>query len=136
MAELDRLGALQVRVARHRPVGVALGERERAAPSAPRRARSPRSPRSRTYIATSVATWSFRERAGVQLAADRARDLGQAALDRHVDVLVGRLERELAVLELGRDRSRPGVELLAAPPRRARRRARSARAWARDWRMS
>ena len=40
---------------------------------------------------------------GVDLAADPADDLGQAALDRHVDVLVGRLERELARLELGLD---------------------------------
>ena len=43
----------------------------------------------------------------MQPAAGRADDLGQAALDRHVDVLVAGREREAAGLELLRDRVEP-----------------------------
>ena len=39
----------------------------------------------------------------MQLAADRPGELGHAALDRHVDVLVAVANLELAPLELGRD---------------------------------
>ncbi len=43
----------------------------------------------------------------MDLAADPAGDLGQPALDRHVDVLVAGLEREVAGLELGLDPVEP-----------------------------
>ena len=56
------------------------------------------------YIARSVATWSLRERAVCSLPADRARELGEAALDRHVDVLVVGREREAPLAQLRRDR--------------------------------
>ena len=55
-------------------------------------------------IATSVATWSLRERAVCSLPADRAGELGQPPLDRHVDVLVVGREREAPAVELGLDR--------------------------------
>ena len=66
----------------------------------------------------------------MDLAADRPGDLGQPALDRHVDVLVVGQELEGAVLELGRDlrrgRCRSCVRLLGrrgSRPRRASPRA-------------
>ena len=68
--------------------------------------------RSATNIARSVATWSLRERPVWIFAADPAGDLGQPALDRHVDVLVGRLEWELARLELGLDSLEAGEKLI------------------------
>ena len=49
----------------------------------------------------------------MQLAADRADDLGQPPLDRHVDVLVGVQERELAGVELLRDAVEPAEQLVA-----------------------
>ena len=63
VGEVDGLGALEVRVAGHRPVEVALGEREqrRAQRVQPRRARA--SAWARVNRTRSVATWSLRERA-------------------------------------------------------------------------
>ena len=91
--EVDRLGALQVRVAGQRPVEVALGQlhqrRHQVARAAPCASRL----WARTSIATSVATWSLRERAVWSLPPAGAGDLGQPALDRHVDVLVVRRAR-------------------------------------------
>ena len=49
--------------------------------------------------------------AGVELAAQRADELGQPALDRHVDVLVAGSERELVALELGRDQVEAAAQL-------------------------
>ena len=63
MAQIHRLRALQVRVARHRPVEVLLGALEQHRPSAPRSRPARRRARSRVYIARSVTTWSLRERA-------------------------------------------------------------------------
>ena len=63
VAEVHRLGALQVRVAGHRPVTVLLGARAAAWPSARAAARCASAARARVYIARSVATWSLRERA-------------------------------------------------------------------------
>ena len=84
----------------------------------------------------SVATWSLRERAVWSLPPTGPGDLGQAPLDRHVDVLVGGVELEGALLELGRDR----VEARAAARRPRRPRGCPASAsiatCALDWRTS
>ena len=88
--EVDRLGALEVRVAGQRPVEVALGQLDAASPSASRSARACASAWARTNSATSVATWSLRERAVCSLPPTGAGELGQPPLDRHVDVLVVR----------------------------------------------
>ena len=61
--EVDGLRALQVRVAGHRPVLVALGELRRARSAGAAACRSVCSACARVNIATSVATWSLRERA-------------------------------------------------------------------------
>ena len=136
VAEVDRLGALQVRVAGHRPVAVALGELEQALHHAPPAARSPRSECDWTTMPTSVATWSLRERPVWSLPASGPIDLRQPALDRHVDVLVGVVELELAALHLRADllerRSRAALSSSAVSTPISR----SARAWARDWSMS
>ena len=86
--EVDRLGALEVRVAGHRPVQVALGELHehalevlRACSSVSQRVRA----REHRHVGGDLVVARAR---GVQLAADRADDLGQPPLDRHVDVLV------------------------------------------------
>ena len=54
---------------------------------------------------------------GVQLAADRAGQLGDAPLDRHVDVLVVRQERERPLLQLVLDRVERGEQLVAVVAR-------------------
>ena len=115
--------------ARGRPAARAAGACSRASPSrgAPRRRRTitvcrscsasiARSACARVNIAMSVATWSLRERAVCSLPPTGADDLGQPPLDRHVDVLVGVQERELAGVELGLRRGR-------APPSSASRSA-------------
>jgi hypothetical protein len=60
-----------------------------------------------------VATWSLRERAVCSRPADRAGELGQPPLDGHVDVLVGRREREAPVAQLGLDGVEAGLQGLA-----------------------
>ena len=103
MTEVDRLGALQMRVAGHRPVGVCLREREQARHQRPRqRPRALAAPLDEQGEVGGDLVVAGAAR--VQLAANRADDLGQPALDRHVDVLVVGAELELARLELGRDR--------------------------------
>ena len=62
VAEVDRLGALQVGVAGHRPVAVGARPAPAAAPSPPPPSSIARSECAWTTIATSVATWSLRER--------------------------------------------------------------------------
>ena len=52
-------------------------------------------------MATSVATWSLRERAVCSRRAGIAGDLGQPPLDRHVDVLVVGVDLEAVALDLG-----------------------------------
>ena len=49
----------------------------------------------------------------MELAADRPGDLGEPALDRHVDVLVAGGERERAVAELALDLVEPAQQLVA-----------------------
>ena len=111
VAEVDRLRPLEMRVARHRPVGVALREvRERAhqlAQAPPRTlgllAHEQRHVRRHLVVA--------RPR-GVELASYRPGDLGQPALDRHVDVLVPRVEGKRPGLELGGDRVEAAQQLV------------------------
>ena len=114
VAEVDGLGALQVRVARHRPVEMPLGdldqrlgELERAARrrSASRRARTSRR-RSRPDRCANGRCEACRRPAG---------ELGHAPLDRHVDVLVALGKWEAAV-----------AQLAARPPRRDAAASRSA----------
>ena len=102
VGEVDGLGALQVRVAGQRPVEMGLGGLEQRRIRASMRAVMSRR-RSSVYRATSVVTWSLRERA-VCSARRRGRQLGDAALDGHVDVLVVGLERERALAQLGLNR--------------------------------
>ena len=85
--------------------------------SSHRRRRAP-SDCSRTNSAMSVATWSLRDRAVCSLPPTGPDDLGQPALDRHVDVLVAGLEREGARLELGRDRVEARAAARRPPPAR------------------
>ena len=112
MAQVDGLGALQVRVARHAPVAVRLGELEQ-----PRHQVGDQLGRARRAPADEerqVGRHLVVARApGVQLAADRAGELGQPALDRHVDVLVGVAELELPALELRGDRVEAGQQRVA-----------------------
>jgi hypothetical protein len=85
--QVDRLGALEVGVAGHRPVQVrsAASASARARPAQPA---APAAAASRVNIATSVATWSLRERAVCRRPPTGPAELGQPPLDRHVDVLV------------------------------------------------
>ena len=98
MAEGDRLRDLQMREARHDRVGVRArrGRAARGAARASCRDSASIAPRSQSRI--SVATWSLRERAGVQALAGVADQLGQALLDVEVDVLEIARPDELAAL--------------------------------------
>jgi hypothetical protein len=96
VAEVDGLGALEMRVAGQRPVEVRLGGvgQRRHQPLH----RGDRLVRGRAREQRDVGGDLVVARAcGVQLAADRPGDLGKAALDRHVDVFVVGREREAAV---------------------------------------
>jgi hypothetical protein len=99
MAQIDRLGALKVRVPRHGPIGVALGQVEQGGHQSSRElARSSRAVHHeqrnvRRHLVVPGAP-------GVKLAADRPGQLGEPPLDRHVDVLVLLGEGELVALQL------------------------------------
>ena len=90
MGERDRLRALQMRIAGHDGVEMAMGERDQRAAQFPRRARSPRPVRR----ADRAADRARPDRcASARYAACRPRRadlLGQAALDREMDILVGK----------------------------------------------
>ena len=91
MGEQDRLGRLDVGRAGQDGVALALGEADERALE---RRRSPASSRSiarRVQSRRSVATWSLREPAGVELPADRPDPLGEQRLEVEVDVLEGRV---------------------------------------------
>ena len=111
VSQVDGLGSLQVGVPGHRPVGVALGQlvqprHQRTASRAP-------PPGVVAHVEGDVGRHLVVSRAsGVQLAAERSDDLGQASLDRHVDVLVVGLEWERAVLELLGDGRESTVDLI------------------------
>jgi hypothetical protein len=107
-----RLGALEVGVAGHPPVGV--------------RARRFEQPRHQCggQLAGTLGVAADVERQvgrdlvvarppGVELAADRPDQLGEPALDRHMDVLVRAVEDELVPLELGGDLVEPGEQPVA-----------------------
>ncbi len=65
------------------------------------------------YIARSVTTWSLRERAVCRRPPTGPDDLGQAPLDRHVDVFVVGLEREAPLAQLARHRVETGEQRVA-----------------------
>ncbi len=99
VSEIHGLGSLEVRVAGHRPVGMALGEL--VEPRHQPHGQPPRQPGVVAHVEGDVGGHLVVSRAsGVQLAAERSHELGQASLDRHVNVLVVGLERERAVLDL------------------------------------
>ncbi len=87
MREVDGLRALQVRVARHRPVLVALGEADEHALQVLELLERLQRVRAREHRDVGRDLVVARARR-VELAADRADDLRQPPLDRHVDVLV------------------------------------------------
>ena len=117
MAEVDGLRALEVRVARHRPVDVRLGAREQHLDQ--RRERDVRASRRLAHEQRDVGRDLVVARArGVQRAADRADELGQAALDRHVDVLVVGREARSARRELLPTTARGPPAARRARPRR------------------
>ena len=135
MGQVDGLGALEVRVAGHRPVEVRSASCDEHALQVLRGARRVvervRAGEHR-HVGGDLVVARAR---GVQLAADRAGDLGEPPLDRHVDVLVVASEREVALVELALDRVEAREQLVAVglgddPPRREH------RACARDWAMS
>ena len=119
--EVDGLRPLQVGVGGRGPVAVRLGLCHQASISDSSSAIA-RAEWARTSRARSVATWSFRERAVCSLPPTRPDQLGQAALDRHVDVLVVLAELEAPLVELAAD----AVEALGDLPELGRRRARRA----------
>ena len=115
MAQVDRLGALQVRVARQRPVEVALGgvDQRRHEPGHGAGARQCGLAREERDVGRHLVVARAR---GVQPPAHRARDLGEPPLDGHVDVLVVGREREAPVAQL-RPRPRPGRPAARRDPR-------------------
>ena len=112
VAQIHRLSPLQVRVAGHPPVAVGLGQRQQARHQ--RRDQLRRPDRMRPHVERQVRGHLVVARApGVELAPHRAGDLGEAPLDRHVDVLVVVADLELASRELAGDRVEPGEQRVA-----------------------
>ena len=116
MGKRDRLRALEMRVAGHHGVEMAMGERDqRAAQFADERDHLGQFV---AQIEPQVERDLVVARArGMQLAPGRADPLGQAALDRQMDVLVGKLEAEAAGSDLALDRAQAGDDFggLGAP---------------------
>ena len=112
MREIDGLRALEMRVARHRPVQVRLGDAHDHGLQVLQRLDRPQRVRAGEHRHVGRDLVVARA-GGVQLAADGADDLGQPPLDRHVDVLVGIQEGELAGVELGRDAVEAAEQLVA-----------------------
>ena len=110
--EVDRLRALEVRVAGHRPVLVALGELDERALQLLQLLERLQRVRAREHRHVGRDLVVARAR-GVELAADRADDLRQPPLDRHVDVLVVLAERERAAVELLLDALEPAEQRVA-----------------------
>ncbi len=113
VAEVHRLGALQVRVAGHRPVDVLLRALEQRAISAVIARLRLRRALARVHRQIGHHLVVARARR-VQPPADRPDDLGQTPLDRHVDVLVvGDRTRKRPSAQLARDRVEPGQQRVA-----------------------
>ena len=111
VAEVDRLRALQVGVARHRPVAVLVGEAEQALHRRPGeldRAQGVRLHDHRHVCGDLVVAGAAR----VELARERPDLLAEQALDRHVDVLVGLVELEAVLPHPGPNALQAGVDLL------------------------
>ena len=125
-----------MRVARHRPVGVALGEvgeRAHQLAAAPARASALLAHEQR-HVGRDLVVARPR---GVELAADRAGDLGQPALDRHVDVLVAGLEVEACPRSSSpRDRVEARGSSSSASAGSRMPASASIATWALDWRTS
>ena len=96
----DRLRALQVRVARERDLGRLLGPLQRAVVCSSWMRRIELAALAAEVQAQVERDLVVAAAAGVQLGARVARDLGDAPLDRGVDVFVGRRERERAGRQL------------------------------------
>ena len=110
VSEIDRLGALQMGVAGHRPIAVLLGELEQA--SHQRRRQLERALGPRAHVQGEIGGDLVVSRApGVKLAAERADDLRETALDRHVNVLVVVVEAELVTFQLPGDLRETVVDL-------------------------
>jgi hypothetical protein len=109
MREQHRLRALEMRVAGHdRVAGVARDGRERLLEGGERGVLAVAlgaqpEPEVERDLVVAAAT-------GVELAADGADELGQPALDRHVDVFVAALEAERVRLELLADALEPAAQ--------------------------
>ncbi len=102
MPEIDGLGALEVRVAGHRPIGVALGDIDDRRHQRCRQLDGPI--RRSGYEEGQVSRHLVVSRtAGMELPAQRADDLGQPAFDRHMDVLIVLGELEGSARELVAD---------------------------------
>ncbi len=114
VAEVDRLGALQVGVAGHRPVAVRFGLLQQ--PGHRRARQIDRAQRVRLDDHRHVGRDLVVARAaGVQLAGERADLLAEQALDRHVDVLVGVLELEAVGADPLAHPVEPGDDSLQLP---------------------
>jgi hypothetical protein len=109
--EVDGLGALEVGVAGHRPVAVALGEVEQAGHAGAAELDRPQGVRlddhrdvGRDLIVAGAA--------GVELAGQGPNLVLEQALDRHVDVLVGVLEPEPGLADSDANPFQTGVDPL------------------------
>ena len=110
MGERDRLRALQMGVAGHHGVEMAMGERDQRA------AEFPGEPDHLGQFVAEIEPQIERDLVvarsrGMELAPRRADPLGQAALDREMDILVGEREAEAAGIDLALDRAQAGDDL-------------------------
>jgi len=110
VAKVDGLGPLEVRVARHWPVAMALGQLQQ-----PRHGRSGELDRlqgvnlnDHSYVGGDLVISGA---TGVQLAGDGADLLAEQALDRHVYVLIGLVEFEAVLSHASADPLEAGVDL-------------------------
>jgi hypothetical protein len=110
--QVHGLRALEMRVARHRPVLVALGERDEHALQTLELLERLQRVRASEHRHVGRDLVVARAR-GVQLAADRPDDLRQPALDRHVDVLVVVAEGEATAVHLLRHPLEPAEQRVA-----------------------
>ena len=110
MAEGHRLRHLQVGEAGHHRVGMLRRPARPVRAAAPRSSATMRSISPRSHSRRSVATWSLRERPGVQPLAGVADQLGQPRLDVQVHVFELELPLEVAALDLAADLRQPALD--------------------------